>query len=436
MVHARHILSIYTEKLSFLKLEMMNMENMQLSSNSLIWLLNCLRENRISNKKILLTEKKLNLSDEKECIAYIDLKEKNKKEDNLEGEGEDIDAKFTDIIGICLSSDSKANGECNDENALDKDIINYDKSTDLSIKSQSLFVTHNPIWKIKIAEEDKNDSNDEQNGNHADTQQYHEFFLNEEDTNTLNELPKDDKMNVFYENQNFEIIKTSESGAKWTQSSLKISQCETVYQNTIQGKSIHITFFDKKGKITQDVVKLMDELFPELSPTEDYYWIDMDELYFPYYWDFPLTWDDNKSIIYKTKLQPKTDEYIEVEKDRIEKGQLISTSSKPYKCQNYILYLEYFALKHYLVNEEGKEANQLEHIQYLLTPDQQTIKRLLNCTSQLEFIEMLNSNEFTHKPSSKDNKESPNISSEGNCVRVKLLMVDTLKIAGYPEYYF
>jgi hypothetical protein len=211
---ARKILSIYTEKLSCLKLEMMNMENIQLSSDSLIWLLNCLRENRISNKKILLTEKKLNLNDGKECIAYIDLKEKNKKEENLEGEGEDIDAKFTDIIGICLSSDSEANGEYSDENVLDKDIINYDKSTDLSIKSQSLFVSHNPIWKIKVVEEDKNYSNDEQNGNHADTQLYHEFFLNEEDANTLNELPNEDKMNVFYENQNFEIIKTSESGVK------------------------------------------------------------------------------------------------------------------------------------------------------------------------------------------------------------------------------
>jgi hypothetical protein len=414
----------------------MNMKYTQLSRDSLIWLLNCMRENRISNKKILLTEKKLNMSNGKECIAYIDLKEKNKKEDNLEWEGEDIDAKFTDIIGICLSSDSETNGEYKNYNAQDKDIINYDYLTDLSIKNQSLFISHNPIWKIKVAEEDTNYSNDGQNWNLACLQLYHEFFLSEEDANTLNELPKDGKMNVFYENQNFEIIKTSENGAKWNDPSFEISQCETVYQNTIQGRSIHITFFNKKWKITQDAVKLMDKLFPDLSPTKDYYWIDMDDLYFPYHWDFPLNWDDDKSLISKSKIQPKTDEYIEVQKDRMEKGQLISTSSNPYRCQNFILYLEYFALKHYLVNEKGKEGEQLEHLQYLLTPDKEAIKKLLNCTSQIEFIEMLNSNEFTHKPSSNNNNESPNISSEEYCVRVKLLMVDTLKIAGYPEYYF
>jgi hypothetical protein len=212
--YAKKILSIYTEELSRLELKMMNMTDIQFSRDSLIWLLNCLRENRISNKKILITEKKLSTSTGTECIAYIDLKEKENREDNSKGEGEDIDAKFTDIIGICLISDSKANEEYNDENAQDKDIIDYDDSTDLSIKNQLLFVSHNPIWKIKETEEDKNNSNGEQNGSDANRQLCHEFFLSEEDANTLNELPKDGKMNVFYENQNFEIIKTSESEAK------------------------------------------------------------------------------------------------------------------------------------------------------------------------------------------------------------------------------
>jgi len=376
---SKDIVRAYSELLSHIDISILE-KQLKLDTNSRNWIKNWVHQNKVSNNAVEVIEKYL-LTDSKDrdiALCYVDLPKKTKRSKENQ-----MDDGNTDIIGLSLQDDPEIKASV---------MVTSDDGYD-NLEQILLFGSF-PVWQIK-SKHLVNGSDSAQGGHHTSTK----FLLSEADNIEMKALPQGGNFTSSYEDINFKISK-NETGELQVQDSSTDFDAIQVGYNTcaaIEAWTLQI-FSGNRSDNFEEVNDTLSKILCSQDKALDYYPIDLADLYFPHAWDFDGHDSINKPTV-KYTLDSDS-EGVKFEEDLIEQEQLSLESSnnqqlKWYRWQNYTLYLQYFAIQHYVSSEleESWEEKQV----YLFCDNSkesygaQIVKQLSRWVNQIEFMQLLNS---------------------------------------------